>query len=168
MSMLLAARFWLNVERRTWSECWPWTGRLMTSGYGVFPIRAGEVDDRRHSSAGAHRVAFYLTHGAWPDKALHGCDYKLCCNAENPEHVHSGSLALNNQEMYTRGRARPRGKVPLTAEQKSEIVRRYVAGGVRQVDLAAEFDRSQRLISIVMQAAGVAPGKRKSENGRFT
>jgi hypothetical protein len=167
MTLLLAARFWPNVERRTLDECWPWTGRTMTSGYGVFPVNAGEIDDRPHSSAGAHRVAFYLVHGGWPDKALHGCDYKLCCNAENPEHVHSGTLALNNQEMFARGRARPRGKVPLTDDQKMEIVRRYTAGGVRQVDLAAEFGRSQRCISFVLQAAGAAPGKRQGSQGRF-
>jgi hypothetical protein len=140
----------------------------MTSGYGVFPVRKGEVDDRWHTSAGAHRIAFYLVHGYWPENALHGCDFKLCCNAENPEHVHAGSLAQNNQEMFSRGRARARGKVPLTREQEAEIVRRYIGGGVRQVDLAVEFDRSQVRISQVLRAAGVAPGKRRGAGGRFT
>lgn len=123
----------------------------MTSGYGTFNIRKGEVDDRWHNSAGAHRIAFYLVHGCWPENALHGCDFKLCCNAENLEHVHDGSLGVNNQEMFGRGRARPWGKVPLTEGQKTTIRERYAAGGVRQVDLAAEFRRSQRLISLIVR-----------------
>lgn len=166
MNDLLAARFWPNVERRERGACWPWTGQLMTSGYGVFPIKPGEVDECWHRAAGAHRIAFYLIHGHWPDKALHGCDFKLCCNAENPEHVHDGSLAQNNQEMFARGRARPRGKVPLTNEQQAEICALYLTGTVRQVELAAVYRVSQVRVSQILRANGAARGKQQARNGK--
>lgn len=149
--MDIAERFWPQVERRGTDECWPWTGRLMTSGYGVFPVLRGEIDDRGHSVMGAHRMAFYLTSGHLPTAALHGCDFKLCCNAENSEHIHDGTLLLNNQEMFARGRARPRGRVPLTAEQRAELVQRYRPGVTRQVNLAEEFGVSQVRVSQILR-----------------
>jgi hypothetical protein len=141
----------------------------MTSGYGVFPIRPGEVDERWHTSAGAHRIAFYLVHGHWPENALHGCDFKLCCNAENPEHVHDGTLAQNNQEMTARGRRRtPTGRVPLTEQQQAEICFRYLTEQVRQVDLAIAYGVTQVRVSQVLRANGNARGKQRGPDGRFT
>jgi hypothetical protein len=117
---------------------------------------------------GAHCVAFFLVTGHWPTAALHGCDFRLCCNAENPEHVHDGTIALNNQEMHERGRAVVWGKTPLTAAQRAEIAERWTAGGLREADLSLEYGVSIGRISRILQVAGVAPGKQRGPDGRFT
>jgi len=117
---------------------------------------------------GAHCVAFALVHGYWPVAALHGCDFKICCNAENPEHVHDGTLALNNQECAERGRAVVWGKPPLTSSQRAEIAARYAAGDARLADLAAEYEISVGRTGAIVQAAGVARGKRRGRGGRFS
>lgn len=117
---------------------------------------------------GAHCVAFALVHGYWPENALHGCDFRLCCNAENPGHVHEGSIALNNQEMLDRGRAVTWGKTPLSPEQRAVLVERYASGSVRLADLAQEYDLSVGRVGAITQAAGVARGKRRGPDGRFS
>lgn len=116
---------------------------------------------------GAHCVAFYLVHGRWPENALHGCDFKLCCNAENLEHIHDGTFALNRQECIERGRAVVWGRTPLTPGQRDEIARRYAAGGVRLADLAPEYGVSLGRIGAIVKVAGVARGRLHGEDGRF-
>ena len=53
----------------------------------------------------AHRVAYSLTHGQIPERAVvrHQCDNGLCCN---PAHLISGTQADNVQDMIDRGRLR--------------------------------------------------------------
>jgi hypothetical protein len=102
----VAERFWEKVDRRGLDECWPWTGATHRQGYGKFCLSPGQLDVPRLSTATpAHRVAFRLVHGRWPDPfALHGCDNPPCCNAENPQHIHEGTPVINMQEMVARGR----------------------------------------------------------------
>lgn len=139
----------------------------MTSGYGTIYVSAETLGRERPGQRGAHRVAFYLVRGYWPTAALHGCDFKLCCNAENQAHIHDGTLALNNQEMRERGRQVVWGKTPLTAEQRAEIATRYAGGDFRLADLAPEYGVSLGRIGAICQAAGVSRGKHKGEGGRF-
>jgi len=113
-------------------------------------------------------MAFYLVHGLWPGAALHGCDFKRCCNAENPEHIHDGTLALNNQECVERHRAVVAGKLVLTAAQRAEIAVRYAAGGVTLADLAPDYGVSVGRIGAIVQAEGVARGSRRDQQGRFS
>lgn len=49
----------------------------------------------------AHRVAFYLHHGYWPDTARHKCDNPGCYN---PTHIIDGTQADNVRDMMERGR----------------------------------------------------------------
>jgi hypothetical protein len=34
----IEARFWSHVDRRADDECWPWTGYVDDSGYGIFTV----------------------------------------------------------------------------------------------------------------------------------
>lgn len=108
-------RFWSNVDRRGPDECWPWLLSKQSRGYGVACFGG---DGRREL---AHRVAFFLEHGRWPEPmCLHRCDNRPCCN---PGHLFEGEAADNSKDMSRKGRA-PNRK--LTAAQVSEI---KAAGG---------------------------------------
>lgn len=149
-------RFWLKVDRRSYDECWPWQASIYTHtrtglSYGRFRLNEGELE-RHRSTQKAHRVAFRLLYERWPENALHGCDNPVCCNAENPAHVHEGTVLQNNREMQERGRYRSHGKPPLTMEQCREIRARYGPGGiVSQAALGLEYGVSQFTISWVIR-----------------
>ncbi|MGH7021665.1 MAG: HNH endonuclease signature motif containing protein [Brevundimonas sp.] len=75
------------------AACWPWTGALMTNGYGQTRIKR----DGRWRGAGAHQVAYHLATGRWERRAegrqvRHLCHNRRCCN---PAHLRGGS-ALDN------------------------------------------------------------------------
>lgn len=113
----------------------------------------------------AHRVAFYLVHGHWPEPhGLHGCDNPPCCNAENPEHVHEGTPALNAQEMHQRGRAsHPAGELSvlasLTEVQAAAIRSRCRPVGTEsQRAVAAVFGVSQITVSRVVRGLRYSGG----------
>lgn len=163
-------RFWRHVMRGSYDQCWPWLGatvRRRGDGleYGKFSVRQGELGQVKESTLLAHRVAFFLVRGRWPEpNGLHGCDNPLCCNAENPAHVHEGTLKDNTREMFERGRhAGPpirtgidANRAKLTDDQAREIIIRYRAGGVSQASLAAEYGVAQPSISSIIR------GKRRS------
>lgn len=134
------SRFWSKVTVGGPDECWPWHASLRETGYGQLwwdgqPARK------------AHRVAFFLVHGSWPENALHTCDNRRCCN---PAHLYDGSIAENNQDMVARGRAwvqqpgaAARGErhamAVLTEDDVLEIRRAYEAGEATQYDLAEQY-----------------------------
>jgi hypothetical protein len=71
------------------SACWPWTGGLMTNGYGQTRVKM----EGRWRGAGAHQVAYYLNTGRWERKAdgrlvRHRCHHRPCCN---PFHLVGGT-----------------------------------------------------------------------------
>lgn len=83
-------RFWSKVNKDgplppiagwTLGCCWLWTAGLDGHGYGHF------------DNKGAHRVAFYLTHGYWPPNDLdHLCRVLACVN---PAHVEPVTRRVN-------------------------------------------------------------------------
>lgn len=77
------------------SECWPWLGSTTAGGYGAIWVSRELVY--------AHRVAFYLANGHWPQVTRHSCDNPPCVN---PSHLQDGEQADNVRDMYARGRAR--------------------------------------------------------------
>lgn len=86
-------RFWSKVLVGADSECWPWTGARQTSGYGSF-----RLDGKR---IGAHRVAYAMATGIWPQGRLvimHLCGHKWCTN---PAHLQLGT-AQQNVQMYVK------------------------------------------------------------------
>jgi hypothetical protein len=95
----MAERFWLWVDKRGPDECWPWTGYITKRGYGQFCID-------RHSSSGAHRLAYILTVGRIPDglqidhmcherrecQLGNNCPHRRCCN---PAHLKPATNRVN-------------------------------------------------------------------------
>jgi len=99
----LETRFWSKVNRRGPDECWPWIPKPHSNGYGTF-----WMERRSHGKSwweSSHRVAFFLTHGRWPEPCcLHNCpsgDNPLCCN---PAHLREGTQAENITDKMAKGR----------------------------------------------------------------
>jgi hypothetical protein len=153
----VAERFWNQVDRRGFDDCWLFTGEARMgsasaladdNGYGSFGLNAGELELQgpRRRPRLAHRVAFRLIHGRWPvPMALHGCDVRLCCNAENPEHVHEGTARRNMEERSDRFRD------PRQYGRRTEVeVLRLVQDGLNQNEIAAELGISYNAVSNVV------------------
>lgn len=125
-------RFWSRVDRSGGpNACWPWQGYKKPDGYGV--VRFCGKNER------AHRVAFMLTHGYWPEPfGLHECDNPPCCN---PTHVHPGTVATNAQEMVERGRSAAGERHPdaKLAEDDVRKIRAAVSEGVSHRTLASQY-----------------------------
>jgi hypothetical protein len=75
-------------------ECWPYQGTRGRSGYGVIYFEG--------KNRGAHRFAFYVANGRWPEpECLHSCDNPPCCN---PAHLSEGTHKENMHGAVSRGR----------------------------------------------------------------
>ena len=89
-------RFDARVDRSGGLDaCWPWTGAIfISSGYGQATYQ--------RVPKGAHRVAFFLHHGYWPNVARHSCDDNKVC--VNPAHILDGTDSDNQRDAVERGR----------------------------------------------------------------
>lgn len=96
-------RFWANVDTDgptpahcpELGPCHIWTGCTNEHGYGKFGL-LGKVER-------AHRVAFFLAHGRWPEPcALHRCDTPACVRLA---HLFEGTKADNSRDMTAKGRS---------------------------------------------------------------
>jgi hypothetical protein len=126
--------FWQRVDVRGPDECWPWTGRTITNGYGGF------------GRTSAHRFAWGLANAAEvpPGKFVcHRCDVRLCVN---PAHLWIGSHRENMKDATGKGRmvggdfapidepATPLGKAIMVAAKR--------LGSMRQFCVAVKMPRS--------------------------
>jgi hypothetical protein len=125
------------------SGCWLWTKGLFKAGYGSLYLNG--------RSALAHRFAWRLLKGKIPQGlcVCHKCDVRSCVN---PDHLFVGTIADNNLDMEAKGRQRKRAlrgeenpRSTLTKENVNEIKKR-LATGERQIDLANEFNVSKTTI----------------------
>lgn len=144
-SPVLAERFWSKVHVTKRIRCWPWLGAKDSLGYGKL---MHEMRPQR-----AHRVAFFLRNGSWPDNACHKCDNPSCCN---PDHIFDGTRAANMKDMVAKGRHNtPRGErhggAVLNDAKVREMRREYGLGCISLEGLASKagcsFSTAQRVIS---------------------
>lgn len=102
--------------------CWIWQGARDKWGYGVVNLRGKHY--------GAHRIAFFLHNGEWPEPmALHSCDNPACVN---PEHLRAGTAADNARDIVERGR---RSRFLSKPEWVFEV-KRLLATGMRVIDVS--------------------------------
>lgn len=159
-------RFWEKVDRSAGSGCWHWLAEQVR-GYGYFYIGAGS--DGKLIRGYAHRVVWELVYGAIPEDAevCHRCDDPLCVN---PRHLFLGTQKDNVRDMVEKGRGRwnwapgwveierhpecrRRGEdhpgAKLTEDAVREI-RREIARGVRQCEVAKRFGVNSGTISAIV------------------
>lgn len=122
-----AERFWSCVDVGGEDDCWLWlcgkSGQTTTGSYGTY------YDLGRTLSA--HRVAFYLHHGRWPEQGKqvrHLCGTNLCCN---PLHLAEGTQADNERDKAIHGRNRGNDHVQVVAA---------IERGLGTAELAELFD----------------------------
>lgn len=95
--------FWSKVAvSEDEGECWPWSGCVSSTGYGVVRWNGKPLL--------VHRVAAWLS-GLIPSPSrnirdhksvlMHGCDNKLCCN---PNHLFPSTQSENVYEQHRKGR----------------------------------------------------------------
>ena len=96
----MARKFWLSVDKRGRSECWPWLGYIKKSGHGLTTFR-GVIT---HAS----RKAWLISKGAIPADlcVLHKCGVAACCN---PNHMYLGTRKDNSHDRWGRRRYRVGG-----------------------------------------------------------
>lgn len=106
-----AERFWSRVEKTP--ECWTWTRACYRNGYGAFSIGG--------RNRLAHRVAWFLTYGEWPDRmVLHSCDNRRCVR---PDHLFLGTAKDNTRDMMQKGRGLALGRFPNAKLTEADVVR---------------------------------------------
>ena len=110
----LEERFWSNVNKSHGlgpnGDCWEWTG---TPCYGYGVIRA--FGKKRK----AHRVAWLLAIGKWPEPfACHTCDNRLCVRFE---HLYEGDHKSNVQDKVDRDRQTRGSQHPFAKLVESDI-----------------------------------------------
>jgi hypothetical protein len=137
MAKALRIRFFEKVAAADENGCRRWLGAFVTRGYGAFWLEGRQQL--------AHRVAFFLEHGHWPEPlCLHSCDNRWCCEQA---HLSQGTNEQNMQEMSARGRANPsRGELNGRAKLDAETVRQIRASGKSTRELAREIGVSQSTV----------------------
>jgi len=138
MARVLRIRFFEKVGERNERGCRPWLASCVTKGYGAFWLNGKQEL--------AHRVAFFLEHGRWPEPfGLHTCDNRWCCEAS---HVFEGTHADNMEDMRSKGRGDPnRGMSNGMARLTDEAVRAIRTRAKATRAYAAEFGVSQAVVS---------------------
>jgi len=97
-------RFWDNVERLHYRQCWHWIGNISWKQSVEIRYQYGRfgANGKRYK---AHRVSYMIVHGPIPHKHVvrHKCDDPLCVN---PHHLETGTQYKNDMDRTIRGRSR--------------------------------------------------------------
>lgn len=113
-------RFWRRVAIGNPGECWPWTGHLLSTGYGKAVFRG-----KRHA---ASRLAYWFAKGEPRLWVLHTCDNPVCCN---PNHLYEGTPQQNIRDMVSRdrqARGERHGSSKYSEAQIREVIRLIPSG----------------------------------------
>lgn len=86
-------RFFSKLDPPNERGCREWNRATYPAGYGEFSLGSDVVL--------AHRVAFFIANGYWPEICRHTCDNPPCCE---PAHLLDGSQADNVHDMIERDR----------------------------------------------------------------
>lgn len=82
--------------------CHIWMGYRNKDGYGVMGV--GSKLDGTRGTEKAHRVAFFVTHGRWPEpQALHRCDGGAI-GCVRGDHLFEGDQRANMRDCADKGR----------------------------------------------------------------
>lgn len=145
-----AQEFWAHVEKRGADDCWPWMAYRMKTGQGYGQLRF------QNKTQYAHRVAYFLHFGHWPNETCHDCDNPVCCN---PKHLINGTRRLNVQHTMARGRWPSRrgelgGKAKLKWTQVRMIRRRLAVVKIARrrvvLALASRYSVSESTINSIL------------------
>ena len=127
---MLNSRFWDKVNVRGADDCWEWSANKNNKGYGMFRCRSLGFRSKQL----AHRLSYAAANG--PIEAgkviMHTCDNPPCVN---PAHLSVGTHADNMADASMKFR-RPQQKY--TADQITELLKDYVAGGLSRAELSAK------------------------------
>lgn len=129
-----------QTDRSDENGCWPWTGPIASTGYGMIGLAAAARERGLPAVPTAPWVACFLASGPPKDgqHCLHSCGNRRCCN---PAHLRWGTAAENMQDRVREGRS-PTQK--LTPEQVLSIRQRMAAvpWGQRGAEYAAISDET--------------------------
>lgn len=108
-------------------DCLLWPFKIDRDGYGR--VRLPKHIDSRRLTVAAHRLAFKLTRGHWPEPmGLHTCDNPTCYN---PHHIYEGTDQDNKDDQKDRERT-TRGSQQRDAKLTEDMViaarKEYAAG----------------------------------------
>ena len=142
MNDKLIRRFWSKVQKS--DNCWRWTGRPMTVGYGYFSMLVEGVKKDGY----AHRASWEIHYGPIPDGlcVLHRCDNRMCVN---PAHLFLGTRAENQQDAAAKGRM-PHGEAHWAAKLSDtdvDTIVQRIAAGETHASLGKEFGVSRQAIT---------------------
>jgi hypothetical protein len=139
----LRAKFDASVAEAD-NGCLEWTKARNVHGYGV-------VRDERGKNKLAHRAAWFLAHGAYPEKhLLHRCDNPSCVRVD---HLFEGTQTDNMADKMAKGRHKWGNRKWLPNEPKPwskltlDQVREIKAADGPQSRIAAIYGISQQTVS---------------------
>jgi hypothetical protein len=140
-------RFWRQVAKGDDADCWLWTGRLMTNGYGVMGIKKRQI--------GAHRFSYELFNGPIPIglDVLHNCPSGDCRRCVNPRHLWLGTQIQNNADTQAKRRhahGERHGLARLTVAQVRAIRATHAVGGITQLSIAREYGISPTAVAAIV------------------